>query len=248
MDTEQLRKEVEEIDWYHSIPLGDGIVTPGAHPSQSRLDWVQLPNDLRGKSVLDIGAWDGFYSFEAERRGAERVLAVDSYSWDGSGWGSKDGFELARRALNSRVEDRQIDVLDISPETVGEFDVVLFLDVLYHMRHPLLALERVASVTRELLILSTVVDMRFTRRPAAAFYPGTELNDDETNWWGPNTAAVKAMLAATGFRDARTPRPRTRAGGLGSQDRGAGRLARSWLSFGRGARRPPGRILIHAEK
>ena len=70
------------------------------------------------------------------------------YSWHGAGWGTKAGFTLAREALGSRVEDIDIDVMDLSPERVGTFDVVLFLGVLYHLRHPFLALERVASVTR----------------------------------------------------------------------------------------------------
>jgi hypothetical protein len=99
------------------------------------------------------------------------------------------------------VEDQEIDVLDIRPETVGVFDIVLFLGVLYHMRHPLLALERVASVTQELLIVETHVDMLSCARPAAAFYPDAELADDATNWWGPNPAAVTAMLESVGFRD-----------------------------------------------
>jgi tRNA (mo5U34)-methyltransferase len=128
--------------------------------------------------VLDIGAWDGFFSFEAERRGA------------------------------SRVEDVDIDVLDLRPERVGgTFDVVFFLGVLYHLPNPLLALERVASVASDLLILETVVDMVGVRRPTAAFYPGRELNDDPTNWWGPNEAAVHGMLRAVGFEDVRTVTP-----------------------------------------
>ena len=82
-----------------------------------------MPASLAGKSVLDVGAWDGFFSFEAERRGASRVLATDSYVWDGShDWGSKRGFELARTALNSKVEDRVIDVLDLAPDKIGMFD------------------------------------------------------------------------------------------------------------------------------
>ncbi len=135
--------------------------------------------------MLDIGAWDGFFSFEAERRGAARVVAADYYSWHGGGWGSKAGFELARTALGSKVEDVDIDVMDLSPERVGVFDVVFFLGVLYHLRHPLLALERIASVTRKMLMLETVVDMVGIDRPAAAFYAGRELNNDPTNWWAP---------------------------------------------------------------
>ena len=198
-DPETLRAEVEKIQWWHPIDLGHGIVTPGIDVTPARLAEIRMPQDLSGRSVLDIGAWDGFFSFEAERRGATRILATDSFCWDGGGWGTKKGFELARRALGSRVEDRTIEVLDLSPDTVGVFDVVLFLGVLYHMRHPLLALERVASVTRQHLIMQTQVDMLAVDRPAMAFYPGTELNGDPSNWVGPNPAAVKAMLEDVGF-------------------------------------------------
>jgi tRNA (mo5U34)-methyltransferase len=199
MDTDALRAEMSGIDWFHSIPLGNGLVTPGVDRSTERLAEMGIPDDLTGKTVLDIGAWDGFFSFEAERRGASRVLATDSFCWSGEGWGTKAGFDLARRALGSKVEDREIDVLDLSPQTVGVFDVVLFLGVLYHMRHPLLALERVAAVTRELLVLDTHVDLLGRRRPALTFYPGRELAGDPTNWWGPNPLAVASMLRSVRF-------------------------------------------------
>jgi len=199
MDAQALRREVARIRWHHRIDLGSGIITPGRDNSSRKLKRLGLPETFRGKSVLDVGAWDGFFSFEAERRGAERVLATDSFVWRG-GWPTgKAGFELARRALNSRVEDMEIDVLELSPERVGTFDIVLFLGVLYHMRHPLLALERVASVTRELLIVETVVDCLHHRRPVIAFYPGSELSNDPSNWWGPSPAAVRAMLETVGF-------------------------------------------------
>jgi tRNA (mo5U34)-methyltransferase len=175
-------------------------VTPGVDDTPARLPKIGLPADLSGKTVLDVGAWDGFFSFEAERRGAARVLATDSYCWGGEGWGSKAGFEFARRALGSRVEDREIDVLDLSPDTVGRFDLVLLLGILYHMKDPMLALERAYSVTRERLIMSTFVDLMWRRAPAMAFYPGDEANGDPTNWWGPNPAAVVAMLRTVGFR------------------------------------------------
>ena len=90
-------------------------------------------------------------------------------------------------------------MLDLSPETVGTFDVVLMLGILYHMKHPLLALEKVRSVTKERLIMSTFVDMTWWPKPAAAFYEGSEANRDPTNWWGPNPAAVVGMLRAAGF-------------------------------------------------
>jgi tRNA (mo5U34)-methyltransferase len=164
---------------------------------------MQIPQDLTGLSVLDIGAWDGFFSFEAERRGAKRVLATDSFCWGQGGWGSKAGFDLARQILGSRVEDLVIDPLDLTPERIGTFDLVLCLGVLYHMRHPLLMLERVFSVTSHHLILQTQVDLSALDRPALAFYQGTELNNDPTNWCGPNPAAVVAMLKSVGFKDVR---------------------------------------------
>jgi tRNA (mo5U34)-methyltransferase len=202
-ELDTLRREVNAIQWWHSIDLGNGIVTPGPDPTPARLREIQFPDDLSGLSVLDIGAWDGFFSFEAERRGAARVLATDSFCWGQGGWGTKAGFELARRALGSHVEDLTIDPLDISPERVGSFDVVLFIGVLYHMRHPLLALERVFSVTGGQLILTTQVDLAAIERPAIAFYANDELNRDPTNWSGPNPAAVLAMLRVVGFREVR---------------------------------------------
>jgi tRNA (mo5U34)-methyltransferase len=209
MSGSDLRQRVAAHRWYHSIDLGNGVVTQGIDDTPLRLERVQLPASLAGRTVLDIGAWDGFFSFECERRGAARVVAADYYSWHGSGWGAKAGFELAREALLSRVEDVDIDVMELSPERVGTFDVVLFLGVLYHLRHPLLALEKIAAVTSGLLILETVVDLVGLGRPAMAFYPGRELNADPTNWWGPNQAAVVAMLNTVGFDDVRvvTPTP-----------------------------------------
>jgi len=204
MDGGDLRSRVAALRWYHSIDLGQGVVTPGTDNSPYRLARLDLPASLAGKTVLDVGAWDGFFSFECERRGAARVVAADFYSWHDTGWGTKAGFQLARQALGSRVEDVDIDVMDLSPERIGTFDVVLFLGVLYHLRHPLLALERIASVARDLLILETVVDMVGVSRPAMAFYPGRELNNDPTNWWAPNIPAVHGMLNSVGFDRVRT--------------------------------------------
>lgn len=208
MNRDDLQTRVDGIRWWHSIDLGHGIVTKGVDSSQAeRLSRLRLPADLSGRSVLDIGAWDGFFSFEAERRGAARIVAADYYSWHGTGWGTgkgKAGFQLAREALGSRVEDVDVDVMDLTPERLGTFDIVLFLGVLYHLPNPLLALERVASVARDFLVLETVVDMVGFGRPAAAFYPGRELNGDPTNWWGPNEAAVHGMLRSVGFRRVET--------------------------------------------
>jgi tRNA (mo5U34)-methyltransferase len=197
---DELQRDIGKIRWWHQIDLGNGIVTPGGDTTLRRIADLGLPEDLSGKSVLDIGAWDGAFSFECERRGAARVLATDSFVWEGKTWGSKEGFELARRALGSRVEDLLIDVFDLTASRVGTFDVVLFAGVLYHLKHPLLALERVAEVTGGQLILNSHINLTNLDRPAMAFYPGSEQNNDASNWWGPNVPALRAMLQTVGFR------------------------------------------------
>jgi tRNA (mo5U34)-methyltransferase len=202
MDQGKLATEISKISWFHTFNFGNGIVTSGYDDSHKRIRTLHMPEDLSGMTVLDIGSWDGFFAFEAERRGASRVLATDSFCWNGDGWGTKDGFNLARKVLNSKVDDLEIDVLELSPEKVGTFDLVLCLGVLYHMRDPLLALERIFSVTKRQLILDTHVEHLMTNRPMIAFYPGAELNNDPTNWCGPNRAAVVSMLKAAGFRRA----------------------------------------------
>ena len=216
MERDEVAEAVGKIKWFHSIDLGNGLVTPGYDSSPEKLKGLGIPEDLAGKTVLDIGAFDGFFSFEAERRGAARVLATDSFAWGtGDVWGdknhpgSRDGFNLARKVLGSKVEDQLIDVLDLSPEKVGTFDVVMMLGVLYHMRHPMLCLERAASVTGDQLIMETHMDFVNIRRPALAFFPGTELNKDPTNWFAPNAPAVIGMLKAVGFKRVKvhTPAP-----------------------------------------
>jgi len=200
LNNEELKKEVEKIKWFHKIDLGNDLVTPGRKKTFQEIKRIGIPENLEGKTVLDIGAWDGYYSFESEKRGAKRVLATDYYIWAGRGWGSKAGFELARRVLNSKVEDKLINVFDISPETVGTFDIVLFLGVLYHLQNPLLALEKISNVTKELAIIETVCDMLDYNRPAIAFYPNNELAGDPTNWCGPNFLAMESMLKTVGFK------------------------------------------------
>ena len=194
-----LRSQMEALPWFHTIDLGRGVQTAGLYNPAKKVKHLQLPTSLASRTVLDIGAWDGFYSFDAERRGAKRVVAADWFCWNGPGWGNKASFELARRALRSQVEDVDIDVMDLSPERIGTFDLVYFFGVLYHLRDPLAALERVSSVTANQLILETEVDLMGLEQPAAAFYPGRELASDDTNWWGPNPAAVVGMLQVAGF-------------------------------------------------
>src|SRR5262249_42756188 len=143
--------------------------------------------------------------------------------------------------LRSKVEAIEVDVMDLSPDAVGgTFDLVLFLGVLYHLRDPMTALERVASVTNDRLVLETHVDLLGLRRPAAAFYPDRALYGDATNWWGPNIAALLAMVRDAGFDDPRvvhvTPRRQRASNAIGS------RLAR-----GRPRHRyAHGRAVLHA--
>lgn len=198
-----LRSQVERLRWFHRIDLGNGVLTPGQDESAAKLQRIRMPPRLDGWSVLDIGAWDGYFSFEAERRGAARVVAVDPAcwrepAWGPDGWGTKQPFELARRALGSSVEDVDVDLAEISPQTVGEFDLVLLLGVFYHLPDPWQILRAAASVCRRLLIVETHADLQDLRRPAMAFYPG-EVDGDPSNWWGPNAALLRAMLAHEGF-------------------------------------------------
>jgi tRNA (mo5U34)-methyltransferase len=174
----------------HSPPLS----TPNWWHRLEQLLSLHLP-DLSGKTVLDVGAGDGYFSFAAERFGASRVVAVDSCMWPLPG--GKDDFERARRTLGSNVEDLELEGLDISPETVGRFDVVLFLGLLHHMPCPLPMLERLAGVTGELLVVETLVDIIHPCPPAATFAAVETL--DSSRRWCPNRAAVSGMLNAAGF-------------------------------------------------
>jgi tRNA (mo5U34)-methyltransferase len=202
---DELRREVASIRWFHQIDLGDGIVTPGHDNSAEKLPRMGLPADLSGKSVLDVGAWDGFFSFEAERRGAERVVAIDPNAWRApvgpdNPWSGQDGFKLARRVLGSTIEDLDIGLDELAPERIGRFDLVLFLGVFYHLPDPLPIFERVASLTAERLILETHADLVWMRRPAMVYYPESELSHDASNWWGPNAALLRDLLLSYGFK------------------------------------------------
>ncbi len=200
-------REVAAVRWFHRIELPGGRVTPGVSHTARYARRLRLPASFAGKTVLDVGAWDGYYAFDAERRGAARVLATDHFCWSGAGWGTRAGFDLAHRLLGSQVEARDIDVHDLSPETVGTFDVVLFLGVLYHLPDPFGALARVAAVTRDLLVLETMTDLTFLRQPALTFQRGRSQppsqyrhwRRDPTTWFVPNEAAVITMLEQVGF-------------------------------------------------
>lgn len=176
------KQEIEELRdsvrfWWHSLDLGQGVVTPGAKsPDLLAREWATLQlGDLSGKSVLDIGAWDGYFSFAAERNGAARVVSLDHFVWtldiaeawkewesgvrraglpeDSPLWRpdllpGKEGYDAAHRALGSRAEQVVSDYLDVEPHALGgPFDVVFYLGVLYHMENPLQAMRKVSSLT-----------------------------------------------------------------------------------------------------
>lgn len=192
---------------------------------------IRLP-DLEGKTVLDIGTFDGFFAFEAERRGAKRVVALDHYVWerqmdkciaywkecnsrgksvdpseteqfiDRVNLPGKLAFDTAHRLLDSRVETVVDDFMAMDLRELGQFDVVLYLGVLYHMTDPLGALSRVAQVTRGTAVIeSAAIHVPGSENLSLCeFYPESQLNNDESNWWAPNEPALTGLCRAAGFK------------------------------------------------
>jgi len=165
-------QDLERLGWYHSMELPDGRVIPGYQSLdclRTRIAQFPIPGSLHGKRVLDIGAWDGWFSFEMERRGAQ-VVAVDSTSFE--------RFWVAHELLESKVEYRIDDVCRLSPEKLGYFDIVLFLGVLYHLKHPMLALEKVCELATEIVCVESFVTddgSDPSAKPVMEFYETTEL-------------------------------------------------------------------------
>ena len=195
---QQLAGRVQSRVRYHSIELPDGSVLPGLQPVEHlswRLGLFGLPEDLRGKRVLDIGAWDGWFSFECERRGAE-VVAVDCVALN--------TFLEARELLNSRVEYLTLDVSELSVAKLGTFDIVLFFGVLYHLRHPLMGLEKVVELCTDLALIEsyTIASEARTIPAVMEFYERTELGGQIDNWCGPSPEALLAMCRSAGFATA----------------------------------------------
>jgi len=206
LTAEEKRERMRALRWFHSLDLGDGIVTPGVKPRE-RLAFQSdrvFRHPVAGQSVLDIGCWDGHFSFEARRRGGAAPRASSpptTTSGTGPAGGSRAAFELARAAIDPGVEAREIPFEEMTPETLGVFDVVLFLGVLYHMKDPLGAVERAAALARRVLVVESHVDARLAPQPPAmVLYPFDELDGDPSNWWGPNPSCVAAMLRTCGFR------------------------------------------------
>ncbi|MGI9600456.1 MAG: class I SAM-dependent methyltransferase [Acidimicrobiales bacterium] len=200
--------------WRHRIPVGHGVTTPGTEDTEAELRRLQIPDSLAGRRVLDVGCSDGFYSFVCEQRGA-RVTAIDDESSMLAGEGRRNGFETAAALRQSTVDYRVADVHNLAGSGIEEgFDVILFVNVLYHLENPVLALRQLADVAAPgaTLILKTYyrTDVRLwlrgrclgfdlSSRPKWWFFPGTELGGDPTNWWAPNRPALGALLTATGW-------------------------------------------------
>jgi tRNA (mo5U34)-methyltransferase len=202
--------------WYHTIEVAPGVATPGWFDLRGiagRLPWP----DVRGKRCLDVGTSDGFFAFELERRGAAEVVAADisaheQWDWEPglrargpdylrsvAGPEPGAGFRVARELLGSSVRLEQISAYDLSPDAIGEFDVVVCGSLLLHLRDPLRALAAIHSVCGELLLSTNQVDLaRSLMRPRRPLFrlDGTS---GITQWWLPNAAGHRQMLLASGF-------------------------------------------------
>jgi tRNA (mo5U34)-methyltransferase len=217
MTAEQIRDRIDALKpWFHNIELA-GVPTAPEHflGDYPNIKWRKfssaIPADLHGRTVLDIGCNGGFYAMEMKRRGADRVLGID---FDES---YLDQARFAAEVTGLDIEFRKMSVYDVG--ALGEtFDVVLFMGVLYHLRHPLLALDLIRThVAGDLVVFQSMQRGSAEVRPVEENYPfwNTALfdtpefpkmhfienryADDPTNWWIPNRACVEAMLRSAGF-------------------------------------------------
>ncbi len=183
--------------WHQRFELAPGILSPGANDVDWLLQAAGVPADLTGASVLDIGTTNGGAAFTLERRGASRVLATDIVD------SMHFGFDAIRTTLGSRVEFRQLSVYELSRVITEQFDFVVFWGVLYHLRHPLLALDNVRAVTRGTAYVETAVcddELPGDADVAVArFYRRDELGGDSSNWFAPNIRALLEWCRCCGF-------------------------------------------------
>jgi tRNA (mo5U34)-methyltransferase len=206
------------IEWYHSIELAPGEVTPGWFDTRPAAAKVPLPERLDGLRCLDVGTWDGFWAFEMERRGAAEVVAIDIDDPDRWDWPPRDrlqperlavqllelvkgrgeGFRHAAGRLGSRVERVERSVYDLTPGDVGHFDVVFLGSLLLHLRDPVLALERLRGVCGGIAVIADTVELVpslvYRRRPVVRL-----MGTDRPWWWQPNRAALVQMVRSAGF-------------------------------------------------
>ena len=204
-----LSVEVARYPWYHTLDLGNGVVTDGMFDTRPVEGRVMLPDDLSGKRCLDVGTMDGFWAFAMERRGAAEVVAVDLEDPEALDWPASlrpnvvktmdetkgTRFELARQALGSKVTRVLRSVYDLDDD-LGKFDLVFCGDMLAHLKDPATAVERLRSVSRDTAIVYNPVKEQFPyrKRPLAQFD-----GIDQFEWWLPNRAALKRLMIAAGF-------------------------------------------------
>src|SRR5688500_8780784 len=174
------------------MELPGGTVTPGHVDARRVAATVPLPQSLRGKRCLDVGTRDGFWAFEMERRHAAEVVAVD-----GPDERHRPAFDHAREALGSKVDRRDVSVADLSPETVGEFDVVHCGSLTLGLRDPVAAMAAVRSVCRELLVFADAIDPAMTRVRRRT--PTAVLDGRGGSWWRFNLAGLARVAESAGF-------------------------------------------------
>lgn len=197
---EEARKflEQETFHWYQRFELAPGVFTPGVADVASRMAMLRLPADLTGKSVLDIATNNGAVCYDVERMGATDILANDVARADF--W----GFDKVAEFLGLSAKYDQSSIYEL-PERVEPRDIVFCFGLLYHLRHPLLALDALRAVTREVAFIETQIsDCDFPDEVAAMavsrFYRSNELNNDKTNWFVPNVTCLMDWVRSAGFK------------------------------------------------
>jgi tRNA (mo5U34)-methyltransferase len=199
MPRSELLEIAKGLNWIHDIDLGDGFVTPGIWGPQPAISQALDAIDFEGKRVLDIGCWDGGYSFAAERLGASLVYATDLVTE--RAFAEQPTLEVARALLGSSVQYRSdMSVYDLAQLDVRDFDVVIFAGVYYHLKHPILALEAIRSVMR--LGGTVLVEGAIDDSPGcyASFYHYKDWLGDGSNWWVPTVECLQQWVTCSGFR------------------------------------------------
>ena len=183
--------------WHQRFELADGVFTPGIHDIGLMLAAADVSEVLGGASVLDIGASNGGLAFELERAGAERVVAVDLYAED---W---FGFAQVKEFLGSQAEYLRASVYELPSRLDEQFDVVAFCGVLYHLRHPLLALDAVRALTRGRALIESAIRDRFlgdsASLPLIHFHRLDDLAGDASNWFEPSATALSDWCRSCGL-------------------------------------------------
>jgi tRNA (mo5U34)-methyltransferase len=209
-----LRERAEKISWYHTLELAPGVVTKGIFDLRPWVDRYGIPARLDGMRVLELGAWDGFWSFEMERRGAAEVVALDLDDERELDWPPRrrpelfeerlrgDGFRLAKEALGSRVKRVVCNIYDADPADLGTFDLVFCGMVLIHVRDQLLALERIARLCSGTFISAEEPDAATSLLPfPAARYRADR--DAAVVFWLPSARTWRHMIGTAGFDQVR---------------------------------------------